>query len=100
MTESQIERLITTLPGIDDIELIKPVPVVLLEEEDGSFLSEVRDARIHYGGDSIEDAVDSMRDYLVGSFRLLSKMADAQLGPSMIVKRDVLLTYFRWCNRA
>jgi predicted RNase H-like HicB family nuclease len=79
--------------GRDDLEVRKPIPVTLEPDDDGGYIASFLDANIASGGESVQDAVESLQEMIASSFNLLVDMPDARLGPRMRRERMVLLEF-------
>lgn len=83
---------ISTL-GRDDIRVVKPIPVTFEQEEDGSILASFMDANLGSGGETLQEAFESLQDLLVSSFHLLMNTPDSKLGPRMLREKRILLEF-------
>lgn len=79
--------------GRDDVEVRKPIPVTLEPDVDGGFIASFLDANVASGGESVQDAVESLQDMLGMSFNCLVDMPDSKLGPRMRRERAILLEF-------
>lgn len=89
------------LDYLDDknLELIKPIPInVILDSSEGDYLTEWEETGIVYGGNSLADAVQSMREYIALQFKQLNKAPDAKLGHLMQLRKSILNEHIKECN--
>ena len=100
------------LDYLDDknLELIKPIHIVVSQESainvmldvtsegEGDYLTEWEETGIVYGGNSLADAVQSMREYIALQFKQLNKAPDAKLGPLMQLRKSILNEHIKECN--
>ncbi|MDZ4689153.1 MAG: hypothetical protein SH850_29100 [Planctomycetaceae bacterium] len=76
-----------------EVGVIKPIPVTIEPEADGSFVASFVDAGISSGGDSVREATWSLGQMLASSFQTLRELNDGQLGPKMRRVKAVLLEF-------
>lgn len=81
-----------------DIEVIRSIPVTIEAEVDGGFIASFFDAGISSGGETIQEAIESLQDFVATSFRTLEKLADVNLGPKMLRQKLVLTEFL--CRRS
>jgi predicted RNase H-like HicB family nuclease len=91
-TRAPFCTFISTL-AVSDVSVLKPIPVTVEPEEDGSFVASFFDAGVTSGGDTVRDAIWSLQQMIASSFSVLREMKDAQLGPKMRRERDILLEF-------
>jgi hypothetical protein len=89
---------ISTL-AVSDVTVIKPIPVTVETEPDGSYITSFIEAGISSGGDSLRSAVWSLQDMIASSYRMLDRMNDKQLGPKMRREKVVLLEFLCQASR-
>ena len=73
-------------------ELVKPIPIEVAPDvtNEGDYLTEWEETGIVYGGHSLEDAVQSMREYIALQFKHMNKIPDVKLGPLMQLRKSIL----------
>ncbi len=76
--------------GRKDLEVRKPIPVTLEPESDGSYIASFLDANVASGGETVQDAVESLQDMLATSFEHLTALPDSRLGPRIKREREIL----------
>jgi predicted RNase H-like HicB family nuclease len=79
--------------GRAHLEVRKPIPVTLEPEDDGSYIASFLDASVASGGETVQDAVESLQDMLATSFERLTVLPDSKLGPRMRREREILLEF-------
>jgi hypothetical protein len=76
--------------GRADLEVLKPIPVTLEPDVDGSYIASFLDASVASGGETVQDAVESLQDMLAASFEQLVALPESRLGPRMRREREIL----------
>jgi predicted RNase H-like HicB family nuclease len=75
------------------LEVLKPIPVTLEPDVDGGYIASFLDASVASGGETVQDAVESLQDLLAASFEQLVALPDSKLGPRMRREREILLEF-------
>lgn len=75
---------------VNDIHVVKPIPVTIEEECDGSFIASFIEAGVSSGDDTLQSAVWSLQEMIASSYRLLNSIDDSRLGPKMRREKAVL----------
>ena len=80
---------ITSL-GDDELQVIKPIPVTVRQDDDG-YVASFFDANIGSGGETPQSAVSNLQSLIAEIFRIQEEESIEDLGPLMIKQRNVLL---------
>ena len=79
--------------GVNDLELVKPIPVTVEMDEDGSHIASFLDAGVSSGGETLQSAIWSLQAMIASSYRMLRDMPDVQLGPKMRREKQILMEF-------
>ncbi len=75
-------------------EVVKPFSVVVRSSEN-DFVASFIDANLSASGDTLIEAVDNLKDIIIGTFKVLSKHNESKLGKIPIRQRQILQNFMR-----
>jgi len=78
--------------GRDDIEVTNPIPVTI-EPDGGGYIASFMDANIASGGDTVQDAFESLQDILASSFCIAEQRSEGELGPRLLREKRILMEF-------
>ena len=81
----------------EPFEVLRPLSAVIQPLGD-EHLATFFDANVNASGETQEEAFANLKDVLIGTFQMLERMTDSQLGPGPKRQRAVLMECIRRAN--